>query len=334
MPKISVIVPVYNVENVLHYCVDSILAQTFSGFELILVNDGSTDGSGSVCDEYAKKDSRIKAIHIENQGVSVARNTGIKNANGEYFIFIDSDDYIEENYLEELINVKNDNLDADNIWCGFRTVDGYDNPKTMQRVLFDDEQAMSVLSTKQIMTIHEKWLDSGPVCKLYSRKIIADNNIEFPQDLSLGEDLIFNFEYLDCTNGIIVMLNKCMYNYVNISNESLHNKFYYDMFDFYKRINEVMYKYITKWNCDKVQIGKYHNSCLFMYVFVLKNTFNKNSTIRNKYKLNRQIMKSDEFRLALNNSDCFIHPLYKLGYKHASYKLIRFLDFLLTIKSR
>ena len=98
-PAFSVIVPVYNAEKTLQRCVDSILAQTFEDFELILINDGSKDQSGDICDEYAAKDSRVKTVHKTNGGVSSARNAGLRIAQGEYIAFIDSDDYIDNDYL-------------------------------------------------------------------------------------------------------------------------------------------------------------------------------------------------------------------------------------------
>lgn len=98
-PAFSIIVPVYNAESTLQRCVDSILAQTFEDFELILINDGSKDQSGDICDEYAAKDSRVKTVHKTNGGVSSARNAGLRIAQGEYIAFIDSDDYIDNDYL-------------------------------------------------------------------------------------------------------------------------------------------------------------------------------------------------------------------------------------------
>lgn len=103
-PIISVIVPVYNVEEYLSRCIDSILAQTFTDFELLLINDGSTDNSGRICDEYIKNDSRIKVFHTKNFGVSSARNKGIENAIGKYISFVDSDDEVFNTYLETLYN--------------------------------------------------------------------------------------------------------------------------------------------------------------------------------------------------------------------------------------
>lgn len=104
MPKASVIVPVYDVEEYLHRCIDSVLTQAFTDFELILVDDGSPDSCGAICDAYARKDSRIHVIHQKNSGVSAARNTGLDAASGEYIAFVDSDDYIDRDFLQVLIS--------------------------------------------------------------------------------------------------------------------------------------------------------------------------------------------------------------------------------------
>ena len=104
MPKISVIVPVYNTEKYLHRCIDSILAQTFTDFELLLINDGSKDNSGKICDEYAAKDSRIKSVHIPNSGANNARLKGIQESIGEYVMFVDSDDVVSNNYFQLFYN--------------------------------------------------------------------------------------------------------------------------------------------------------------------------------------------------------------------------------------
>lgn len=101
-PLISIIIPVYKAEKYLHCCVDSVLAQSFTNFELILIDDGSPDNSGTICDEYAKQDRRIKVFHQENQGVSAARNLGIEQAKGEWIAFIDSDDWVENTMYEEM----------------------------------------------------------------------------------------------------------------------------------------------------------------------------------------------------------------------------------------
>ena len=103
-PKISVIIPVYNAGKTLHRCVDSILVQTFSDFEVLLIDDGCKDNSGNICDEYAKKDSRVKVVHKDNGGVSSARNVGLNKAKGEWITFIDADDYIASDFFSVIDN--------------------------------------------------------------------------------------------------------------------------------------------------------------------------------------------------------------------------------------
>jgi len=121
-PKISIIVPVYNVELYLGKCIDSILNQTFSGFELILVNDGSLDNCGSICDSFAKLDRRVKVIHKGNGGLSSARNAGLEIACGEYIGFVDSDDYIERQMYETLYNQATE-TSSDIVVCDFYMID-------------------------------------------------------------------------------------------------------------------------------------------------------------------------------------------------------------------
>ena len=121
MPEISIIVPVYKVEKYLRHCVDSILAQTFTDFELLLIDDGSPDNSGAICDEYAEKDNRVRVFHKENGGVSSARNLGLDNARGTYIMFCDSDDYVADNWAEKLYEFMNYN-EANLSICGYNFV--------------------------------------------------------------------------------------------------------------------------------------------------------------------------------------------------------------------
>ena len=214
---ISVIVPVYNVENVLHYCIDSILNQTYKDFELILVDDGSTDKSGKICDEYADQDSRIRVFHKKNGGVSSARNVGIDNAKGEYICFVDSDDFVSLKYIETLLEIKKRHQDIDNIWCSFRTVDSY-NVELSDIVI---KQSEMIFNRIHIMDLHDKRLDAGPVCKLYSYSIIDKFSIRYDETISLGEDLLFNYQYLDCTNGKIILLSEGLYYYYTSNKSSL-----------------------------------------------------------------------------------------------------------------
>ena len=116
--EISIIVPVYNVEKYLSQCIESIINQNYKNIEIILVNDGSTDKSGDICDSYSLKDNRIKVIHKKNEGVSIARNTGLKVATGEYIAFVDGDDFVHEYIYTKLINIIN-NSKYDLVMCRF-----------------------------------------------------------------------------------------------------------------------------------------------------------------------------------------------------------------------
>lgn len=330
MPLVSVIVPVYKVEYVVKNCIESILNQTFTDFELILVDDGSPDNSGRICDEYAKKDDRVIVIHKENGGVSSARNVGIDKAKGKYICFVDSDDYVSKDYLKTLIDVKENNKE-DNIWCYFKTVDKYSEKIDCKEV--SPETNLKKYTVKDIMTLHEKWLDAGPVCKLYISDIIKENNLKFDDSLSLGEDLIFNFVYLDYTNKNIIVINKELYFYLQNNENSLSKKYYQDMFEIYKKINSVMYQYLNKWNCDKSQFEKYYNACFFKYEVVLKNTFSNQNNVSNKekIKINNKILKSKEFTTAFHNMSYRPNILYKIAYLCKNYRIVRLLDKLFEV---
>lgn len=333
MSLISVIVPVYNAEKFLHYCIDSILNQTFIDFELILVDDGSLDNSGKVCDEYAEKDERVKVIHKQNGGVSSARNAGVEAAQGEYICFVDGDDYLESNYLDVLIETKREYSDFDNVWCGFQTVEDYvkNNKKS---VVFENNNDYAFSDLSSIMDLYEKWLVQMPWNKLFETKTIKKNNIIFPSGLSLGEDYIFNLKYLDCTNGKIVVINKPLYNYLRDGKESLDNKYYPNLLEIYRKLNSETEKYAEKWNLSDNQLSKMYGSFFFRIEAVLRNTFNENnkSSLRTKLKYNNDILKSCDFQESMKKMEAFIHPMYRFAYKSKKYFLVKFVDILSNIK--
>ncbi len=194
-PTISVIVPVYNAEKTLRRCVDSILAQTFEDFELILINDGSKDQSGDICDEYAAKDPRVKTVHKTNGGVSSARNAGLRIAQGEYIAFIDSDDYILNNYFEELIK-----CDADAIICGFTTNGKSTVPSLSGKI---SKSKLPGIIDKDSKATYLK----APWGHLYRNKIIKEHTITFNDDIHWGEDYLFNLKFLKHATTIAFVSN-------------------------------------------------------------------------------------------------------------------------------
>lgn len=201
MAKVSIIVPIYNVEKYLHRCVDSIINQSYKDLEIILVDDESPDKCPEMCDEYAKQDSRVKVIHKKNGGLGYARNSGLEIATGEYVAFIDSDDYVEPDMVEKLYaDCVENNLDA--IFADFY-VDGnenfkknptfdkfYDSPSLMEEIRLDMVGAEpNNPSCSKIQ--YSVWRG------LYSLSIIKKNNIVFPSEREfISEDIVFNLNFL------------------------------------------------------------------------------------------------------------------------------------------
>ncbi len=184
-PLVSIIVPVYKAEKWLHRCVDSILAQTMEDFELLLIDDGSPDRSGEICDEYAAKDSRVRVFHKENGGVSSARNLGLDNAQGEWISFVDADDWVEVDYLAGLT----ENLDADFITGGMRDTQG--------NVCVTENRLYSNVDIREFIEQHNGGCFVRVVWgKLLRREIIEKNRIRFDEKIRFGEDTIFNKQVL------------------------------------------------------------------------------------------------------------------------------------------
>lgn len=181
MPKISVIVPVYKAEKYLHRCVDSLLVQTFQDFEVLLVDDGSPDRSGEICDEYAKKDSRIRVFHKENGGVSSARQCGMDNARGEYTIHADPDDWVEPEMLDELYKRAKED-DADMVICDY-----YVNYRRKQ--IYKQQKPNSLESDAIMRQLLLQQLHGACWNKLVRRKLMEKFSIFFPLHMTIWEDL-------------------------------------------------------------------------------------------------------------------------------------------------
>lgn len=209
-PNISIIVPVFNTGKYLEKCIESILKQTYRNFELILVNDGSTDLSGEICDNYKNIDSRIKVIHQENLGVSSARNKGLEIAQAKYVAFIDSDDWIESSMFEELW--RSGTMETDLVLCGLQRIDKKNN--IIYKTSFRDGTQIHCDDWKEedFYILLNSYSLFQPVCKLYRLKIIKDEGIRFNPELNFGEDFIFNINYLKHCKRIQIT-NKILYNY-------------------------------------------------------------------------------------------------------------------------
>lgn len=193
MYKLSVIIPVYNAEVYLKECIDSVLNQSFKDFELLLINDGSTDNSGTLCDQYATVDKRVKVFHKENGGVSAARNLGIENAKGEWLTFIDSDDYVGGNYF----NIVNEQENIEWIFIPFKEEVEWKIPVAIN---FKNQQ----FTKNEFITSYSLYPDFPEACaKFFKTEIIKKNGLKFNSDLKYGEDSLFNMKYLRYCHAII-----------------------------------------------------------------------------------------------------------------------------------
>lgn len=219
-PKISIIVPVYNTEKYLPRCINSILTQIFTDFELLLINDGSKDNSGNICEEYAKKDNRIKVLHKENGGVSSARNLGLDNTKGEWITFIDSDDKIEKEYL---YNLYTNSSNVDFVICGYKQIGKISKIVVYQDLILDMKQ-YDGLSYFNKSEIESQCLFYCPWRKLFKNKLIKENHIKFDERLFLGEDTCFLISYTKYINKIrIIKDTPYIYSLPEIPNKYIMN---------------------------------------------------------------------------------------------------------------
>lgn len=225
---VSIIVPVYNVEPYLNECIQSIVSQTYKDWECILINDGSTDRSGEICDQWVNKDERIKVIHQFNQGVSTARNTGILHAKGEFIAFVDSDDWVEKDYLTTFtrhLSQHSSDLCVSGIIQDFK--DGTNQTYTPNNQI---SFCLSSENVQHFIDLNRKYLLYGPTANLYRKSIIQEHNIRFRTDLSYGEDLLFNYEYLEHVKNI-TCIDKAYYHYRIIGSNTLSSKLRQDQFE-------------------------------------------------------------------------------------------------------
>lgn len=263
---ISIIIPVYKCEKYIGACIESVLAQTYPQFELILVDDGSPDSASEICDQYAQKDDRIQVIHKENGGVSSARNAGLAVAKGEYVSFIDSDDYIDEAFLQTLLNYAK-KTQADLVASGLK-MEFWKDLECIQR----EEYFFRELKQYDVKALLEGWgVDfppicvCGPCCKLYRRSIILERNITFAMDLNCGEDTLFNLNFLENCSKICA-IPMSFYHYRRENGESLFSRFHKDTYEIHRRVYTKQYELIAKYQCNKATLMNFRRMYFAMMI--------------------------------------------------------------------
>lgn len=336
---ISVIVAIYNIEKYLVRCIDSILEQTYRELEILLIDDGSTDASGSICDAYAEKDSRIRAIHRKNGGLSAARNTGIELASGNYITFVDGDDWLEPEMYENLIEAMTTN-NAQLAACRYHRVfpDLIRDGSTGKTTVFKEPYSMLLQQLKEdeaYMIQHAAWN------KLYHRSLLEE--LRFPEG-KWFEDIVFSAKVLSkVTRGVYVDI--ASYNYVcaregSIMNTGLTERHFSDMipayieresflegledpelvethrYFFYKRLLHFYRELYKKEN----RALRYHAKELVNLLRQRKNTFSAVYALEiarrtEKWKVKLFMWSPTTFRWIMAVNDALILPLRLKGLK-------------------
>ena len=259
--KISVIVPIYNVEKYLEKCINSITNQTYENLEIILVDDGSPDRCGEMCDEYSKRDKRIKVIHKENGGLSDARNAGIEAATGDYIAFVDSDDYIREDMYEKLYKaLKNNN--ADMSICNFKYVsddgsDQFDN----DNLPIKDEILSGMFILNEQMKKTKCWYWVVAWNKLYKRELFS--GIRYPVGKIHEDEFIIHRLLLKCQN--VACVSDMLYYYVQREGSIISSKYNYRRLDEVEALYNRMEFYIDNRLSSKMLINIFNFSRVSLY---------------------------------------------------------------------
>lgn len=242
-PKVSIIIPVYNVEKYLQRCIDSLRAQTYTNTEMIFVDDGSADSSYQILQQAEKTDSRIRVFSQENAGPSAARNLGMDHSTGEYIMFCDSDDTVEPTWTEKMVGAIQEHPDA-LVTCGFSRLD--ENGNTLKTQIMPS----GIYDKKEYFQYYYSGLSGSSCNKIYRKDSIRNSNLRFSGNCRYAEDAMLNLDYLDCVKEIFI-LDEALYNYyAYCSVTTLSSKVnYWQLKEIYcKRAAYIEPKYIDQYN--------------------------------------------------------------------------------------
>ena len=245
MKKISVIIPVYKVEKYIHRCVDSVINQKYKNLEILLIDDGSPDSCPQICDEYAKRDKRIKVIHQYNQGVSVARNTGLKVATGDYITFIDSDDYIDKNMYQDMMYIV-EKFDVEVVMCD--CVKEYSNHQeiyshNIREGFYNLDQLRTEYYPHLLMMENVEYPPTiSNWLLLFKNKKNKDDRPYYEKGIRFSEDLLFGARLMRQAESFYYMKGKCFYHYC-MNEESATHTFALDKWNDYKKLHSKIQEY-------------------------------------------------------------------------------------------
>lgn len=333
MPEVSVIVPVYNVEKYLHRCVDSILAQTFHDFELILVDDGSPDNSGAICDEYAEKDSRVVVIHKPNGGVSSARNCGLDRARGKYVMFCDSDDYVADTWIEKMHQL----ICQENVCMGMCLCTRVKNNSSSNNRTIRKKYA-EILPRSFFWMLYEDGLMNCVWDKIFRLTVIQEHNIQFDESIICAEDTLFVLEYIKYSTGAFGICNEVQYFYIYDNSYSLTKRYIDNRWDITRVVFESLIEVTTQCGIDFTHISdSYYSRYIHSIAICLANNMNPKSGMRFFDMLckNKAILSSKECKLAFKHGSFNgFHKLYKFILKTRCALLVVLFNKAVSLKHR
>ena len=294
MPEISIIVPIYNREERISKCIESILNQTYKDFELILVNDGSTDNSYDICKKYEKADKRVRLFNRKNSGVSASRNFGIKQSQGKYVMFCDSDDTVDSKWCEVLYNAIK-LYPKSFICCAFVLTNSEGEQKRTESL---DDKLYSFLDKKYYSMLFKLGVSGAVWNKIFSLDIIMQNNICFNEELSFAEDVKYCEDYFAYCESICYCNAALYYYYLGDYEKTLSKRYYYDFYDKIKLLFEFRKDLIS--DEFKEDFCKFY---FFMFLDCLENTFDKRNkwSLLKKIKYNQYVINDASFVEVLNN---------------------------------
>lgn len=323
MPFFSIVVPMYHAENTIERCVKSLTGQTFDDLEILLVNDGSTDGTENVCRRLLAEDERISYFTKENGGVSAARNYGIKKASGKYLLFVDSDDYLQEDYCEKLYRAweKNHGLF---FWTAIQIKS--ENGKVPENK-FSYGEGETFTDKNHILALMSARFLNSPCNKMYELQLIKKYNVGMPEGISIAEDLLFNLQYLEAEEieGICV-LNDAEYIYVRNGEESLDNRYHADYYEVHKQAFDKLKELLKKWNVWEENRVAYREHYWHFLEDALKHNMRgiKKQNYRQRIKSNNKILAEPFFRELLSERKGSMSRSTYWCYRLKKYGLLRF----------
>lgn len=306
LPLVSIIIPCYNAESTLEKCLVSVLNQDYENFEVIIIDDGSTDGTSKIIEDFKSKDERISAYYQSNSGVSKARNFGISNSKGDYICFVDSDDWVEINYCSTLLNsLQSEDADISMVEAVYEDSNGkvvFDK-KVFNEFTFTKERALELL-------LEDKELQSHPWGKLYKKKLFQ--NISFPENLQAFEDYYTIFKVFN--NAIkVARSNDKLYHYIQFDNSLSHNLTPQRAYHFFLAIMQT-YKFLNM-STSLENEGKIIKNMIKKLLMVLKRILRNTS---------KEGMVSEKEEIRKSFQDFFKYPIHEIGLEYYFYLRLYF----------